>query len=71
MGLRPRGAASPYKFSNNHFRAKNQVINYLIFVQAIEKIFGQDSSAPLNETRPVYTLMIGAFYFKYFFYYFF
>ena len=27
--------------------------NHLIFVQAMEKIFGQETSAPLNETRPV------------------
>ena len=58
MGL--RGAAAPLEFfwgKKEQFSGKkNQVIfgqNHLIFVQAMEKIFGQETSVPLNETRPV------------------
>ena len=46
----------PWHFQNSHIRAKNQVIfgqNHWIFGQAMEKIFGQLTSAPLNETGPV------------------
>ena len=45
------GCSPPRIFSNSHFRAKNQVIfgqYHLIFVQAMEKIFGQQTSAPHN-----------------------
>ena len=53
------GAAAPWNFSNSHIRVENQEIfgqNHLIFGQAMEKIFGQLTSAPpppLNETGPV------------------
>ena len=50
------GLQPPWNFSNSHIRAKNQVIfgqNHLIFGQAMEEIFGQLTSAPLNETGPV------------------
>ena len=52
------GLPPPSNFSNSHFRAKkkNHVIfgqNHLIFGQAMEKIFGQLTSAPLNKTSPV------------------
>ena len=61
MGVRGgggAGAAAPWNFSNSHIRVENQVIfgqNHLIFGQAMEKIFGQLTSAPppLNETGPV------------------
>ena len=50
------GCSPPWNLSNSHIRAKNQVIfgqNHLIFGQAMEEIFGQLTSAPLNETGPV------------------
>ena len=50
------GLQPPWIFSNSHFRAKKHVIfgqNHLIFGQAMEKIFGQLTSAPLNDTGPV------------------
>ena len=51
MGLKGAAAPPPPII----FRAKKVIFgqNHLIFVQAIEKIFGQETSAPLNETRPV------------------
>ena len=50
------GCSPPKIFQLAIFGQKNQVIfgqNHLIFMQAMEKRFGQETSAPLNETRPV------------------
>ena len=50
------GQQPPYNFFNCHFGVKKQEIfgqNYLIFGQAMEKIFRQKTSAPLNKTGPV------------------
>ena len=53
----PGGLQAPLEFSNSHFCAKKHVIygqNHLIFGQAMEKIFRQLTSAPINDTGPVY-----------------
>ena len=52
------GCSPPQNFSNSHFLAKkkNRVIfrqNHLIFAHAMDKIFRQLTSAPLNKTGPV------------------
>ena len=51
-----RGGVPPWNLFNSYFWAKKHVIfrqNHLIFRQAMETIFGQLTSAPLNETGPV------------------
>ena len=52
------GLQPPRIFQISHFRAKKHVIfgqDHLVFGQALEKIFGQltSASSPLNETGPV------------------
>ena len=60
VGLGGGGCTPPRIFKIAIFGAKNHVIfgqNHLIFGQAIDKIFGQLTSAPLNETCPVRVCM--------------
>ena len=57
------GCSPPRNFQIAIFGGKNHVIfgqNHLIFGQAMDKIFGQRTSAPLNETGPVRLYMVGS-----------
>ena len=50
------GGVTPPNCPNIHFRAKKRVIfgqNYLIFGQATEKLFEQETSAPPPRTKLV------------------